>query len=278
MEWFRHHLDDKIVHSNEEMIDEMHFFEGLTNPDVSSNMACYKSQSPAAGWVKKRKKLRKVNGQGPRRAIKAETEVVCVDDRSLVQEDRVDLQRVKAEAKALGEPTDLGLARPGLGHGYSRAKVKFNMNRVDNMLIQAIFLLDNLDKDVNSFSMRVRYDGEYLVEGFAYDLPALTLSSSCFDSSRVIWIFNIFWIWMPNMVKGISPGSSAAVDSDRCSMVLIYQIEDHFLSSLEICTMARNRFLFNLEASVRRVAVDSIWYIPLVSLTVSWSVQFSSVL
>ncbi|ONK74520.1 uncharacterized protein A4U43_C03F7220 [Asparagus officinalis] len=96
------------------------------------------------------------------------------------------------------------------------------------------------------------------LSGFAYDLPALTLSSSCFDSSRVIWIFNIFWIWMPNMVNGISPGSSAAVDSDRCSMILIYQIEDHFLSSLEICTMARNRFLFNLEASVRRVAVDSI--------------------
>jgi len=34
--------------------------------------------------------------------------------------------------------------------------VKFNVNRVDNMVIQAIFLLDTLDKDVNSFSMRVR--------------------------------------------------------------------------------------------------------------------------
>ncbi|KAJ8752042.1 hypothetical protein K2173_001068 [Erythroxylum novogranatense] len=38
-----------------------------------------------------------------------------------------------------------------------KAKVKFNVNRVDNMVIQAIFLLDTLDKDVNSFSMRVRY-------------------------------------------------------------------------------------------------------------------------
>lgn len=44
----------------------------------------------------------------------------------------------------------------GLAHSYSRAKVKFNVNRVDNMVIQAIFLLDTLDKDVNSFSMRVR--------------------------------------------------------------------------------------------------------------------------
>lgn len=47
-------------------------------------------------------------------------------------------------------------AQLGLGHSYSRAKVKFNVNRVDNMVIQAIFLLDTLDKDINSFSMRVR--------------------------------------------------------------------------------------------------------------------------
>ena len=48
-------------------------------------------------------------------------------------------------------------AQLGLGHSYSRAKVKFNVNRVDNMVIQAIFLLDTLDKDINSFSMRVRW-------------------------------------------------------------------------------------------------------------------------
>lgn len=44
----------------------------------------------------------------------------------------------------------------GLGHAYSRAKVKFNVNRSDNMIIQAIALLDQLDKDVNLFAMRVR--------------------------------------------------------------------------------------------------------------------------
>ncbi|KAK4410774.1 Nucleolar protein 56 [Sesamum angolense] len=54
------------------------------------------------------------------------------------------------------KPGDLEKAQLGLGHSYSRAKVKFNVNRVDNMVIQAIFLLDTLDKDINSFSMRVR--------------------------------------------------------------------------------------------------------------------------
>lgn len=54
------------------------------------------------------------------------------------------------------KPGDLDRAQLGLAHHYSRAKVKFNVNRVDNMVIQAIFLLDTLDKDINSFSMRVR--------------------------------------------------------------------------------------------------------------------------
>lgn len=49
------------------------------------------------------------------------------------------------------------VAQLGLGHSYSRAKVKFNVNRVDNMIIQSITLLDQLDKDINTFSMRIRY-------------------------------------------------------------------------------------------------------------------------
>lgn len=61
---------------------------------------------------------------------------------------------------------DLEKAQLGLGHSYSRAKVKFNVNRVDNMVIQAIFLLDTLDKDVNSFSMRVR-------EWYSWHFPEL---------------------------------------------------------------------------------------------------------
>lgn len=64
------------------------------------------------------------------------------------------------------KPGDLEKAQLGLGHSYSRAKVKFNVNRVDNMIIQAIFLLDTLDKDVNSFSMRVR-------EWYSWHFPEL---------------------------------------------------------------------------------------------------------
>jgi len=59
-----------------------------------------------------------------------------------------------------------GVAQLGLGHSYSRAKVKFNVNRVDNMIIQSIALLDQLDKDINTFSMRIR-------EWYSYHFPEL---------------------------------------------------------------------------------------------------------
>jgi len=60
----------------------------------------------------------------------------------------------------------LSKAQLGLGHSYSRAKVKFNVNRQDNMIIQAICLLDQLDKDINTFAMRVR-------EWYSWHFPEL---------------------------------------------------------------------------------------------------------
>ncbi|KAL7006529.1 Nucleolar protein 56 [Cystobasidiomycetes sp. EMM_F5] len=65
--------------------------------------------------------------------------------------------RLHAEKLLKGlETGDVGRSQLGLGHAYSRGKVKFNVNRSDNMIIQAIAMLDQLDKDVNTFAMRVR--------------------------------------------------------------------------------------------------------------------------
>merc|ERR1711916_404325 len=48
----------------------------------------------------------------------------------------------------------------------SRAKVKFNVNRVDNMIIQSIAMLDVLDKDLNQFAMRAK-------EWYSWHFPEL---------------------------------------------------------------------------------------------------------
>ncbi|CAG9540797.1 unnamed protein product [Cercopithifilaria johnstoni] len=60
----------------------------------------------------------------------------------------------------------LSKAQLSLGHGYSRKKVKFDIHRVDNMVIQSIALLDQLDKDINLFGMRIR-------EWYSYHFPEL---------------------------------------------------------------------------------------------------------
>ena len=57
-------------------------------------------------------------------------------------------------------------AQLGLGHAYSRSKVKFSVKKNDNHIIQAIATLDYLDKSVNTFAMRVR-------EWYSWHFPEL---------------------------------------------------------------------------------------------------------
>jgi len=61
---------------------------------------------------------------------------------------------------------DIEKAQLGLSHSYSRCKVKFNINRADNMIIQSICLLDTMDKDFNTFAMRVK-------EWYSWHFPEL---------------------------------------------------------------------------------------------------------
>lgn len=64
------------------------------------------------------------------------------------------------------KPGDLVKAQLGLAHSYSRSKVKFNVHKSDNMIIQSIALLDQLDKDINTFAMRMR-------EWYSWHFPEL---------------------------------------------------------------------------------------------------------
>merc|ERR1712048_771980 len=57
-------------------------------------------------------------------------------------------------------------AQRGLAHSYSRAKLRFNVHRQDNMIIQAIAMIDQLDKNINTFAMRVR-------EWYGYHFPEM---------------------------------------------------------------------------------------------------------
>ncbi|KAJ9659789.1 Nucleolar protein 56 [Coniosporium apollinis] len=80
---------------------------------------------------------------------------------------------------------DIDKAQLGLGHAYSRGKVKFSINRNDNHIIQAIATLDQLDKAVNTFSMRVR-------EWYSWHFPELIkiVSENATYAKLVLFIGN----------------------------------------------------------------------------------------
>mmetsp|Transcript_33930 Transcript_33930/g.95459 ORF Transcript_33930/g.95459 Transcript_33930/m.95459 type:complete len:952 (+) Transcript_33930:178-3033(+) len=91
--------------------------------------------------------------------------VKCVKNQTVTELQRVIRLHFDKVLSAFKEG-DLEKAQLGLGHSYSRCKVKFNVNRVDNMIIQSIALLDQLNKDINTFAMRVR-------EWYSWHFPEL---------------------------------------------------------------------------------------------------------
>mmetsp|Transcript_26542 Transcript_26542/g.38056 ORF Transcript_26542/g.38056 Transcript_26542/m.38056 type:complete len:522 (+) Transcript_26542:150-1715(+) len=52
--------------------------------------------------------------------------------------------------------SDLRAMQLGLSHSLSRYKLKFSADKVDTMVIQAVGLLDELDKEINIYAMRVK--------------------------------------------------------------------------------------------------------------------------
>jgi len=55
----------------------------------------------------------------------------------------------------------------GLSHSLSRYKLRFSPDKVDTMVVQAIALLDDLDKELNTYAMRVR-------EWYGWHFPEMT--------------------------------------------------------------------------------------------------------
>ncbi|KAI0316122.1 Nop domain-containing protein [Amylostereum chailletii] len=74
--------------------------------------------------------------------------------------DSLDLFRgIRSQLTALLDgldPKDLATMSLGLSHSLSRFKLKFSPDKVDTMVVQAIALLDDLDKEVNIYAMRVK--------------------------------------------------------------------------------------------------------------------------
>uniref|UniRef100_A0A803KPI5 Nop domain-containing protein n=2 Tax=Chenopodium quinoa TaxID=63459 RepID=A0A803KPI5_CHEQI len=88
-------------------------------------------------------------------AIKEKLQIECVHNNSVMELMRGVRSQLTELISGLGAQ-DLAPMSLGLSHSLSRYKLKFSPDKVDTMIIQAIGLLDDLDKELNTYAMRVR--------------------------------------------------------------------------------------------------------------------------
>uniref|UniRef100_A0A1I8ASI4 Nop domain-containing protein n=1 Tax=Steinernema glaseri TaxID=37863 RepID=A0A1I8ASI4_9BILA len=86
--------------------------------------------------------------------INEKLEVPCVHNSAiaeLMRSIRSNIGSLLAEHKEEMNAMNLALA-----HSMGRYKVKFNPEKIDTMIVQAVSLLDDLDKELNNYQMRAR--------------------------------------------------------------------------------------------------------------------------
>jgi len=89
------------------------------------------------------------------KAISDKLEINCVNNAAVAELMR-GLRSQLSELITGLAGQDMAPMSLGLSHSLSRYKLKFSPDKVDTMIVQAIGLLDDLDKELNTYAMRVR--------------------------------------------------------------------------------------------------------------------------
>jgi nucleolar protein 58 len=87
--------------------------------------------------------------------IKEKLGIPCVYSEQIFELNRGVRTQITSLIKGLNEG-DYNQMSLGLSHSLSRYKLKFSPDKVDTMIIQAIGLLDDLDKELNTYAMRTK--------------------------------------------------------------------------------------------------------------------------
>eukprot|EP00308_Calcidiscus_leptoporus_P000830 CAMPEP_0119351088 /NCGR_PEP_ID=MMETSP1334-20130426/361_1 /TAXON_ID=127549 /ORGANISM="Calcidiscus leptoporus, Strain RCC1130" /LENGTH=528 /DNA_ID=CAMNT_0007363807 /DNA_START=10 /DNA_END=1596 /DNA_ORIENTATION=+ len=132
---------------------------------TSSLRACLELNLPATKPGKKAKYALGVHEHKLGAAIQEQLSIPCVCNDLTAELLRGARYHLASFINQL-RPGDVEKAQLGLAHSYSRCKVKFDVNRADKHIIQSIAILDTLDKDINTFAMRVR-------EWYSWHFPEL---------------------------------------------------------------------------------------------------------
>lgn len=89
----------------------------------------------------------------------------CVSDDNVIELTRCVRSHLGALLGELDQEELKNMAL-GLSHGLGRFKIRFSSEKVDTMVIQAVGLLEDLDKEINNYAMRLK-------EWYGYHFPEL---------------------------------------------------------------------------------------------------------
>eukprot|EP00750_Incisomonas_marina_P018020 INCI2682.12.p1 GENE.INCI2682.12~~INCI2682.12.p1 ORF type:complete len:499 (+),score=126.54 INCI2682.12:183-1679(+) len=87
--------------------------------------------------------------------IKKKFDIQCLNDEAVKEV----IRGIRGQFANLADGIDqktVDIKARALSHSLSRYKLKFSPEKVDTMVVQAIGLLDDLDKEINTYAMRVK--------------------------------------------------------------------------------------------------------------------------
>jgi nucleolar protein 58 len=99
--------------------------------------------------------------------VKEKLDLQCVYDPMVMEIARGLRSRYQELLQQELETEDTHAMVLGLAHSLSRYKLKFSPDKIDTMIVQAVSLLDDLDKEINTYAMRLR-------EWFGWHFPELS--------------------------------------------------------------------------------------------------------
>lgn len=87
-------------------------------------------------------------------AIKKKLDLNCIFNNNILEL----MKLLKNELETMVDAEDMKRMSLGLSHSLSRFKLKFSPEKIDVMIVQAVSLLDDIDKEINNYAMRVKFE------------------------------------------------------------------------------------------------------------------------
>merc|ERR1712098_544591 len=109
-------------------------------------------------------------------------------------------------------------------HSLSRYKLKFSPDKIDTMIVQAVNLLDDLDKELNNYIMRCR-------EWYGWHFPELggsiqeKLDLSCVYDSKIGELMRCIRSQISGLISGLPDKEMAAMELGLAHSLSRYKLK-----------------------------------------------------